>query len=202
MDVATRTRVFEPFFTTKAKGRGTGLGLSTVHGIVQQSGGTIWVYSEPGRGSTFKVYLPRVDAPVEKTARGGEPTSLTGSETILVLEDETGVRDLVRRVLERYGYRVLVAETPHEALAVAEEQQGQIQLLISDVVLPEMTGPAVAERIVAAQPQIRVLYMSGYTDSDIVHRGVLDEGTPFLQKPFVPEALARKVREVLQASRM
>jgi hypothetical protein len=202
MDAATQTRVFEPFFTTKAKGRGTGLGLSTVHGIVQQSGGTIWVYSEPGRGSTFKVYLPRVDAPVEKTARGGEPTSLTGSETILVLEDETGVRDLVRRVLERYGYRVLVAETPHEALAVAEEQQGQIQLLISDVVLPEMTGPAVAERIVAAQPQIRVLYMSGYTDSDIVHRGVLDEGTPFLQKPFVPEALARKVREVLQASRM
>jgi len=199
MDQATQARLFEPFFTTKPKGRGTGLGLSTVHGIVKQSEGTIWVYSEPGRGSTFKIYLPRAEE------ASGDPEhaehlpapNLGGSETVLVVEDEMGVRDLVRRVLERYGYRVLVTATPREALVIAGGESQPIELLLSDVVLPEMTGPALATEVRALQPGIRVLYMSGYTDSDIVHRGVLVEGTPFLQKPFTPQTLARKVREVL-----
>jgi PAS domain S-box-containing protein len=201
MDAATQARAFEPFFTTKQKGKGTGLGLATVYGIVRQSGGHIWLYSEPGRGSTFKVYLPlvedAVDAPVPQQSSS---SSMRGSETILVVEDEAGVRELVRRALKRFGYRILVASDPREALAVSESEVSPIHLLISDVVLPQMSGKAVAAQIVLARPDLRVLFMSGYTDDAIVHHGVLEHGTPFLQKPFTPDALARKVREVLDAT--
>jgi two-component system cell cycle sensor histidine kinase/response regulator CckA len=197
MDAATQARIFEPFFTTKAKGKGTGLGLSTVYGIVKQSGGYIWLDSEPGRGATFKVYLPRVDDAVQPIAAARPSGSLKGSETILVVEDEESVRQLVQRVLQRFGYSVLLASTPTEASTVVRARSGPIHLLISDVVLPQMSGRALAEELLGHEPAMRVLYMSGYTDDAIVHHGVLDQGTPFLQKPFTPDALARKVREVL-----
>jgi two-component system cell cycle sensor histidine kinase/response regulator CckA len=198
MDAETRSRIFEPFFTTKEKGKGTGLGLATVYGIVKQSGGSIWVYSERGRGSTFKVYFPRVDEAIEPRVVPQPPQSLRGSEAVLVLEDEEGVRELVRRILERQGYHVLTMATPEEALAVADDQR--IDLLISDVVLPQMSGRAVADQLCTRRSDLRVLFMSGYTDDAIVHRGVLDAGTPFIQKPFTPDALARRVRQVLDGS--
>jgi len=197
MDAATQAHIFEPFFTTKKAGSGTGLGLSTVYGIVKQSGGNVWVYSEPGRGATFKVYLPRVDEVEDQPESSPAPAVLTGTETVLVVEDEPGVRELVRLVLERQGYRVLLAATPHEALAIIEGTADPIHLLMSDVVLPEMSGPALADQIVSYRPDIRVIYMSGYTDNAVVHHGVLKPDTVFLQKPFTPQALARKVREVL-----
>ena len=168
-----------------------------MYGIVKQSGGNIWVYSEPGHGSTFKVYFPRVEEAVDRPVRAAAPEVLSGSETILVVEDEPGVRELVRRILERYGYRVLVAATPNEALVLAERHADPIHLLMTDVVLPEMSGRSLANRITASRPAMRVMYMSGYTDNAIVHHGVLDAATPFLQKPFTPETLARKVRAVL-----
>jgi PAS domain S-box-containing protein len=198
MDAATQARVFEPFFTTKQKGKGTGLGLSTVYGIVKQSDGYIWLYSEAGVGTTFKVYLPRVDDPVEPVAAAPRSTgSLRGTETILVVEDEDAVRQLVSRVLEKRGYTVLLAAAPNEAAEISRREKQPIHLLISDVVLPQMSGRVMADQIVPNQPGIKVLYMSGYTDDAIVHHGVLDPGTPFLQKPFTPDALVRKVREVL-----
>jgi CheY-like chemotaxis protein len=197
MDDATRARVFEPFFTTKHKGKGTGLGLSTVYGIVKQSGGYIWVDSEPGKGATFRVYLPRVDEAVGPAVVRQPTSSLRGSETILVVEDEEAVRTLVRKVLERYGYRVLTAPTPKDATDIAASTTENISLLISDVVLPQMSGRALADRILPSKPGMRVLFMSGYTDDAIVHHGVLDEGTPFIHKPFTPQGLAHKVREVL-----
>lgn len=197
MDMETQTRIFEPFFTTKPRGRGTGLGLSTVYGIVKQSGGNIWVYSEPGHGSTFKVYFPRVEEAVDQPTSVPAPDILTGSETILVVEDEPGVRHLVKKVLERYGYRVVVAATPYEALALGERYNDPIDLLMTDVVLPEMSGRSLASQMVTNRPKMRVMYMSGYTDNAIVQHGVLEADTPFLQKPFTPDALARKVRAVL-----
>jgi two-component system, cell cycle sensor histidine kinase and response regulator CckA len=198
MDAATQARIFEPFFTTKPEGRGTGLGLSTVYGIVKQSGGNISVYSEPGCGSTFKIYLPHADAAADEATRPVAVDILTGSETILVVEDERGVRHLVRKVLGRYGYRVLMAATPREALDLARDHDGPIHLLMTDVVLPEMSGRSLANQIAVGRPDMPVVYMSGYTDDGIVHHGVLDPDTPFLQKPFTPEALARKVRSVLK----
>ncbi|MEO6119772.1 MAG: ATP-binding protein [Terriglobales bacterium] len=198
MTPEVRQRIFEPFFTTKELGKGTGLGLSTVYGIVKQSEGYIWVYSEPGQGTSFKVYLPRVDSPVEVvTPRAGRKPTFTGSETVLLVEDEDGVRALVRQVLHKHGYTVLEARHGGEALLHCERHVGPIQLLLTDVVLEQMGGPELARRLSGIRPDMRVLYISGYTDDAIIHHGVLTEGTAFLQKPFTTEALARKIRQVL-----
>jgi PAS domain S-box-containing protein len=198
MDEQTRARVFEPFFTTKLAGKGTGLGLSTVYGIVTQSGGNIWVYSEVGRGTTFKVYLPRVDEGAQEYKRSAETVEdLEGTGTILLAEDEEMVRTLARQVLEMYGYQVLEAANGGAALLICERHTEGIHLLLTDVVMPEMSGPELADRLAQLHPRMKVLFMSGYTDDTIVHQGVLDEGTPFIQKPFAPDDLARKVKEVL-----
>jgi PAS domain S-box-containing protein len=198
MTPEVRDRVFEPFFTTKEKGKGTGLGLSTVYGIVKQSGGNICVYSGPGKGTTFKIYLPRVDEPLEKLReRVGGKEIPRGKETILIVEDEEEVRKLAVRVLERQGYKVFEASQGLDAFLIAEEYKGLIHLLVTDVVMPKMGGRELADRIAEICPEIKVLYMSGYTDNAIVYHGVLEEGMEFIQKPFTVEGLARKVREVL-----
>jgi CheY-like chemotaxis protein len=197
MSAETRARVFEPFFTTKERGKGTGLGLSTVLGIVQQAGGGIWVYSEPGRGSTFKVYLPRVDAALDSDQSATPPADLRGDETILLVEDEQAVREVARRILERHGYTVLAAQSPSDALLLGETHPGAIHLLLTDVVMPKMTGADLARRLVVRRPELRVLYMSGYTDGSIDSQGVLEDRTAFVQKPFTSELLARKVRSAL-----
>jgi len=195
MDAETQARLFEPFFTTKGPGKGTGLGLATVYGIVKQSGGNIFVYSEAGRGATFKVYLPRVDEPAEAIEPGPLPgVTPRGSETVLLVEDEEGLRDLAREVLEGQGYTVLEARHPGEALLMSERHEGPIHLMLTDVVMPGMSGRALADRLVPTRPPMKVLYMSGYTDDAIVHHGVLEQGVAFVEKPFTP---ARKVREVL-----
>jgi PAS domain S-box-containing protein len=200
MDAETKARLFEPFFTTKELGKGTGLGLSTVYGIVKQSGGFIWVYSEPGLGTTFKIYLPRVEAAVEAPAPTPEPTtSFGGSETVLLVEDQADVRRLTRKVLAARGYTVLIAAHGVEALRVAEQHPGPIHLMVADVVMPGMSGREVGELLVRARPEVKVLYVSGYANESIVHHGVLEPGLAFLEKPFTPDALARKVREVLGA---
>jgi two-component system cell cycle sensor histidine kinase/response regulator CckA len=195
-----RSRIFEPFFTTKERGKGTGLGLSTVYGIVKQSGGYIWVYSEPGRGTTFKIYLPRVDAPVESPppARlvAGTPV---GTETILLAEDDEQLRKLVRGLLDRMGYQVLAAATAEEALARAAEHSGRIHLLLTDVVMPGAGGHQLAGRLAEVRPETRTLFMSGYTDAAIVDHGILERGLHYLQKPFTPSVLARRLRDVLDA---
>jgi two-component system cell cycle sensor histidine kinase/response regulator CckA len=198
MDPETVTHLFEPFFTTKAPGKGTGLGLATAYGIVKQSGGAISVYSEPGRGTTIKIYLPAAEAKAAVEASGqGPAAALRGSETILVLEDEARVRKLVCEVLAGRGYRVLEAVRGEEAIRMAREHKGRIHLLLTDVVMPEMSGPQALEQIRARHPNVKVLFMSGYTDEAMVHHGILDSGAAYLQKPFLPETLARKVREVL-----
>jgi signal transduction histidine kinase/CheY-like chemotaxis protein len=198
MDAATRAHIFEPFFTTKGRDQGTGLGLATVHGIVSQSGGYIWLYSEPGKGTTFKIYLPRVDEPPAPAAAADVPTrELTGSETVLVVEDEDAVRALMRLTLEARGYQVLAAASPKEALELVARHPGSIPLVVTDVIMPGMSGGELAGRLAALRPEIRVIFVSGYTDDTIAHQGVLDPGVHFLQKPFTLEGLARKVREVL-----
>ncbi len=201
MDEETQAHIFEPFFTTKEKGKGTGLGLAMVYGTVKQSGGYIWVYSEPGRGTTFKVYLPRVEDTSEVIAPPPSASAEVprGSETILLVEDEEGVRSMVRGVLESHGYRVLEAQQARDVLQYCQNESGTIHLLLTDVVMPKMSGRELAERVIALHPETRVLYMSGYTDDAIVHHGVLNPGLAFIQKPFTPEALMRKVREVLDA---
>jgi len=198
IDRAAQARLFEPFFTTKEFGKGTGLGLATVYGIVKQSGGYIWVYSEPGHGATFKVYLPRVEQASEPVAAPQPPArALGGTETILLAEDEAAVRNLARRVLEKHGYTLLLAATGRDGVRLAEQHSSPIDLLVTDVVMPEMGGRELAQRLTTRQPTLKVLYLSGYTDDAIVHHGVLDAGVAFLQKPFKPDELVRKIREVL-----
>ncbi len=196
-----KARIFEPFFTTKEKGKGTGLGLSTVYGIIKQSGGYVWVYSEIGRGTAFKLYLPRVDAPADALVPAREPASLAGTETILLAEDDPVLRPLAKGLLEKLGYAVLDAGDAAEALEAARQHNGPIHLLVTDVVMPGISGRELARQLEQTRPTTRVLYTSGYTDDAIVHHGMLESGLNFLQKPFTPAALARKVREVLDMSR-
>jgi PAS domain S-box-containing protein len=196
IDKETQARIFEPFFTTKELGKGTGLGLSTLFGIVQQSRGGVSVHSEPGAGATFRVYLPRVDGDVE-AVRVLEPVTLDGSETILLVEDEDAVRAVARGILRRHGYQVLEARNGGEALLCCEQHPGPIDLLVSDVVMPQMSGPQLAKRLGAIRPAMRLLCMSGYTDDSIVRHGVFESEVAYLQKPITPETLTRKVREVL-----
>jgi PAS domain S-box-containing protein len=202
MDAKTQARIFEPFFTTKEPGKGTGLGLSTVYGIVKQSGGYIWVYSEPGKGATFKVYLPRIDQPGEAMAPGepGVAELPLASETILLVEDEKAVRSLAKEVLECRGYHVLETAGAMEALEVGERHKEHIHLLLTDVVMPQMGGRELAEQLGRLHPETKVLFMSGYADNAVVHHGLLDPGTALLQKPFTAQALARKLREVLDSA--
>ena len=200
MDATTRARVFEPFFTTKEQGKGSGLGLATVYGMVKQGGGYIWVYSEPGHGTMFKVYFP----PAEQRAAGSAPEhpgrrtsdGKQGWETVLLVEDEDAVRALAREVLRRHGYVVLEARHGVDALRIAERHADEIHLMITDVVMPHMNGREVAERLARSRPKMKVLFMSGYTDHALMHRE-LTPGAAFLQKPFTPEGFARKVRSVL-----
>ena len=200
MDETVKSHLFEPFFTTKEKGKGTGLGLATVYGIVKQHGGYIWVYSEVGRGTTFKIHLPRVEGAVEYPRPRGRGTGAQkGSETVLVVEDDPAVRRLVEEALRRNGYQVLMASSSNEARNLCLTQRRPIDLLLTDVVMPDLSGHELAKLLELLRPGLRVLYMSGYTDDTIVHHGVLDAGTAFLQKPFSPDALAAKVREVLDS---
>jgi CheY-like chemotaxis protein len=197
----TLARIFEPFFTTKPPGQGTGLGLATVYGIVTQAGGHVDVYSEPGKGSVFKIYFPEIAppstewiAPMERSA-----SNLHGTETILLAEDDDMIRQLTKRVLEKYGYRVLAARTGMEALAIASE--ASVDLLLTDVVMPELSGPELVERLASTHPQVRTIFMSGYTGGSMVRHGVLGSDAEYLQKPFTMEAVARRVREALDRRR-
>jgi CheY-like chemotaxis protein len=199
MDRATLSRIFEPFFTTKPVGQGTGLGLSTVYGIVKQSGGFIWAYSEPGLGTTFKLYFPmaETDSPSEES-RGTKPAGRP-EEVVLVAEDEPMVRSIVARTLRGCGYAVLEAANGEEALQLLEQENGRLSLIVADVVMPDMGGRELAARAAQQWPGIPVLFTSGYTGLDVVRRGLLEEGSEFLQKPLEPEALARKVRSLVDA---
>jgi two-component system, cell cycle sensor histidine kinase and response regulator CckA len=203
MDLEVQTRLFEPFFTTKAVGKGTGLGLSTVYGILNQSKGHISFTSQPGKGSTFRVYLPRTESAQLATPNSAEvQTTLAGTETVLLVEDDTSVCDFIRAVLSSYGYNVLSPKRPQDAEALFEAQGGRIDLLLSDVIMPEISGAELAKRLAAKNPGLRVLFMSGYIGDDIVRQGIQEHDVPFLQKPFTPISLAHRVRETLDGSRI
>jgi len=198
MDKETLQQIFEPFFTTKEMGKGTGLGLSMVYGIVQQNNGFINVYSEPGKGTTFKIYIPRSDEEIVVQEVEEEPPAAASTGTILLVEDDNMVRRLTTDMLEAIGYQTVSAGSPHEAMALIEKHEGQIDLIITDVVMPGMSGKELIEKIEAVRPGMRVLYMSGYTTNVIAHRGVLDEGVNFIQKPFSIGDLARKINSILK----
>ena len=197
MDAATQARIFEPFFTTKEVGKGTGLGLATVYGIVKQSDGYVWVYSEPGVGTTFKIYLPRVDEEPAPAVALEAGSRLRGDETVLLVEDEASFRELLRETLEAHGYSVLVARDGAEALHIAEAHGGPIQIMVTDVIMPGMTGPRIAELVSPARPEMRVLFISGYSDESVTRHGLIGPGRAFLSKPFGGEVLLRSVREAL-----
>jgi two-component system cell cycle sensor histidine kinase/response regulator CckA len=199
MTKEVQQRVFEPFFTTKGQGKGTGLGLSTVYGIVKQSGGDVWVYSEPEHGTTFKVYFPQVleDAVTAEAGPQEKENAPKGDETVLIVEDDAALRTLAARVLEGAGYTVLLARNGIEALAIASGHDGSIDLVATDVVMPKMNGRPLVEKLLETRNDMHVLFMSGYTDDEVMRRGVIDGSTAFLQKPFTPAQFARKVRDVL-----
>jgi CheY-like chemotaxis protein len=197
MDEATRARIFEPFFTTKAPGIGTGLGLATVYGIVKQSGGSISVYSEPGRGTAFKVYLPRVEEPASPVAATASRDGRRGSETILVVEDNEMVRTLTCEILKRHGYTVVEARHGADALDIAQRYHGAIHLLLTDVVMPGMGGPELVSRLAPLRPTMKIVYMSGYPADALDHQGLVGGEFEFLPKPIGLDALVRKVRDVL-----
>jgi CheY-like chemotaxis protein len=199
MDEATLAHAFEPFFTTKERGKGTGLGLSTVYGIVRQSEGAVWVYSQPGRGTTFKVYLPRVNQEPEAAPAAPAGAIRGGTETVLLVEDESVVRTLVRSTLRQRGYVVLEAENGAQALEISSGHKGPIHMLVTDMVMPGMSGRELAQRVAHGRPEMRVLFVSGYTDEVIDQQGLLLPGVGFLQKPFTLDALSRRVREILDA---
>jgi CheY-like chemotaxis protein len=201
MDRETQGRIFEPFFTTKARGHGTGLGLATVYGIVKQSGGHIWVYSEEAQGTTFKVYFPRVDDAAEPLGPVTGLARRAGTETILLVEDEDVVRQLVRDVLGRAGYTVMECRNGAEAEFMASNFGGTIHLLITDVVMPGRSGRELAKALRVSRPQIPVLFMSGYTDNAIAHHGVIDADVEFLEKPFTPDQLLHRVRSIIDGAR-
>jgi two-component system cell cycle sensor histidine kinase/response regulator CckA len=200
MDAETKSHLFEPFFTTKDPGKGTGLGLATAYGIVTQSGGSVSVYSEPHRGTTVKIYLPRVEEAIaEEQPELESAATLLGSETVLLVEDEARVRKLICEVLTMKGYQVLECTRAEEAVRLFDGHGPSIDLVIADVVMPEMSGPELVRRLAVQRPELRVLFISGYPDEAVIHHGILTSGAAFLQKPFLPDALARKVREILDA---
>jgi two-component system, cell cycle sensor histidine kinase and response regulator CckA len=197
IDAETRQHIFEPFFTTKEKGKGTGLGLATVYGMVKQNGGDIWVYSEPGAGTSFKLYFPIVAASADPGTARPERTHRSGGETLLLVEDEKAVRELTMRILERLGYRVLAADSGDEALRISAAYEGNISLMLTDVVMPGMSGPQVADALKPLRPGMKVLFLSGYTENSVVYHGVLEPGLDFLPKPYSREALSEKIRSLL-----
>jgi len=200
MEAAVREQIFAPFFTTKEQGKGTGLGLAMVYGIIKQHGGHIWGYSEPGQGTTFKIYLPAAESSVESKVQGVEvlpECSIGGTETVMVVEDNDMVRQLTVDILSRRGYRVMAAAGGAACLELLDAHTGPLDLLVTDVVMPEINGKMLYKQVAQRIPGIKVLYMSGYTENVIASRGVLDQGVNFIQKPFAPNSLAAKVREVL-----
>jgi CheY-like chemotaxis protein len=199
MDGETKRRMFEPFFTTKPQGKGTGLGLATVYGTVKQTGGDIWVYSEPGQGTTLKLYFPRVSSEVgSETGVEAEP-STGGTETILLVEDEDSVRNLTLRMLNQLGYTVIPAADGKQGIEIAKAHSGRIDLLLTDMVMPNMSGRQLAEMVKAIHPETAIVFMSGYTEDTVVHQGVLQPGVEFLSKPFSRESLAGTLREGVAA---